>query len=65
MRCFQDVNPPPKKEPLQESKVHPQELSNGETDISKLKITDEKSEMENVPISSDAAAPTPTMEEVI
>lgn len=39
------------------------ELTNGDYDVSKLTITEQKTEMENVPINNDVSEPTPTMEE--
>lgn len=68
---LQDVGPLSQKGPLHEDEQQqpppqsPHELKNGDVDVSKLKITEQKTEMENVPINNDTSAPTPTMEEVI
>lgn len=56
---FQDNNT------LPVSEQPAQELANGDHDISQLKITEQKSEMENVPINNENSIATPTMEEVI
>lgn len=61
---FQDIGGPLL---LQQENHQPtsQYINNGETsDISPLKVTEQKAEMENVPINTDTTAATPT-EEVI
>lgn len=40
-------------------------VTNGDHDISKLRISEQKPEMENVPINNDNLGSTPTAEEVI